>query len=168
MAPPYTLDNPHPELTCAQPLAAAHKQSVGSTRRAYRHRCATTHARAAHRRAVQVSVPQGSDEAYVEKMHGLFEGQITCYSKPPRARAASAARSRERLDAKEDPQFCVHHFADKVVYNARGWLEKNGGGMPTALAVLVQDAGNSLVRALPLTMTLYHHMTAPSHGVTIT
>jgi myosin heavy subunit len=111
---------------------------------------------------VQVSVPNGSDENYVEKMHQHFDGTVPCYSKPGRTRGASSARERAASDRVEDePQFSIQHFADKVMYTATGWLEKNRGGMPAALTILVNGSEVPLVRAAAPPVAPLHRPSRP-------
>ena len=98
-------------------------------------------------------IQQGSEEAYVTKMHEAFP-QHEHYARPKptvskRAGTKGAATSDGAMGVAEKDlfklRFVVHHYAGEVAYTAYQWLDKNRGVVRPELLGLLMDSGNPLL-----------------------
>ncbi|XP_047599156.1 myosin-IIIa isoform X4 [Lutra lutra] len=82
--------------------------------------------------------PKATDQTLVEKFEGNLKSQY--FWRPKRMELS----------------FGIHHYAGKVLYNARGFLAKNRDTLPTDIVLLLRSSENSVIRQLvnhPLTKT---------------
>ncbi|EOD19243.1 hypothetical protein EMIHUDRAFT_75491, partial [Emiliania huxleyi CCMP1516] len=93
----------------------------------------------------ECTVPKGSDEGYVSKMHNAFKSEL--YSKPRRGKGANLHG--KATSAKFDKlQFIFRHYAGEVQYTANRWLEKNRGTLHPDLPKLLASSSRPLLAAL--------------------
>ena len=106
----------------------------------------------------ECSVPKGSDEAYVEKLHKAFK-ENPLYDTPKRAKGGVLVAPKFELNFPSHGGnldrlgFVVKHFAGPVMYTAHQWLDKNRGSMNVDMIQMLTATSNALISTMfPLTM----------------
>eukprot|EP00457_Paulinella_chromatophora_P000053 gb/GEZN01000053.1/.p1 GENE.gb/GEZN01000053.1/~~gb/GEZN01000053.1/.p1 ORF type:complete len:2897 (+),score=759.98 gb/GEZN01000053.1/:46-8736(+) len=85
----------------------------------------------------EVSLPKGSDESFIAKMHEKFADK-----------KSSEKSSFYDNNRKKPSYFTINHYAGGVEYNSVGWMDKNKDTMPDSLRDLVMKSGVALIKLI--------------------
>ncbi|KNC51726.1 myosin VIIA [Thecamonas trahens ATCC 50062] len=80
----------------------------------------------------EVVMPKGSDESFLRKLHQRHDRKSPRYIKPLRPPTA----------------FVIDHYAGQVVYDVRGFLEKNRDTLQEDLLTLISGSGSGFLRTI--------------------
>jgi len=76
--------------------------------------------------------PKATDETFIQKLHGNYEGKHQSYDKPRLARG----------------KFITKHYAGAVEYDVAGWRDKNKDELPEHLVELVRKSSTKFIAIL--------------------
>jgi hypothetical protein len=101
----------------------------------------------------ECSVPGGSEEGFVQKLHTAFLGKNALYDKPKKVKGGNVGHSSgvklvSHGNELDRISFVVVHYAGPVMYTGFEWLEKNRGRLHPDLAFTLSQSDNELCREL--------------------